>query len=152
MDGGETAAKVVVAYVSMWGSTERLVRIVAETLLGEGIRVAVHDLAQADVGDLAGDLVDARALVLGAPTVLGGLHPAALNAAHLLRALKPPLKYAALLSSYGWGGGAARQASEVLGPMGIELVGAVEVHGAPAAEAEAQAAALADTLATRIRS
>lgn len=149
---GETAAKVVVAYVSMWGSTERLVRIVAETLLGEGIRVAVHDLAQADVGDLAGDLVDARALVLGAPTVLGGLHPAALNAAHLLRALKPPLKYAALLSSYGWGGGAARQASEVLGPMGIELVGAVEVHGAPAAEAEAQAAALADTLATRIRS
>jgi flavorubredoxin len=149
---GETAAKAVVAYVSMWGSTERLVRIVAETLLGEGIRVAVHDLAQADVGDLAGDLVDARALVLGAPTVLGGLHPAALNAAHLLRALKPPLKYAALLSSYGWGGGAARQASEVLGPMGIELVGAVEVHGAPAAEAEAQAAALADTLATRIRS
>ncbi|MDY0391938.1 MAG: FprA family A-type flavoprotein [Candidatus Bipolaricaulis sp.] len=149
---GETAAKAVVAYVSMWGSTERLVRIVAETLLGEGIRVAVQDLAQADVGDLAGDLVDARALVLGAPTVLGGLHPAAFNAANLIRALKPPLKYAAFLSSYGWGGGAARQASEVLGPTGIEVVGAVEIHGSPAAEAEAQAAALASTLATRIRS
>lgn len=149
---GETRPKVVVAYVSMWGSTERLVRIAAETLLGEGIEVAVHELAHVDVGDLAGDLVDARAIVLGAPTVLGALHPAALNAAHLVRTLKPPLRYAAVLSSYGWGGGALRQAREILGPTGIEVVGAVEVHGAPDADAEARAAALAGELAAKVQS
>jgi flavorubredoxin len=149
---GETLPKVVVAYVSMWGSTERLVRIAAETLLGEGVQVAVHELAHVDVGDLAGDLVDARAIVLGAPTVIGALHPAALNAAHLVRTLKPPLRYAAVLSSYGWGGGALRQAGEILGPTGIEVVGAVEIHGAPDADAEARAAALAEELAAKVRS
>ena len=149
---GETLPKVVVAYVSMWGSTERLIRIAAETLLGEGVQVAVHELAHVDVGDLAGDLVDARAIVLGAPTVIGALHPAALNAAHLVRTLKPPLRYAAVLSSYGWGGGALRQAGEILGPTGIEVVGAVEIHGAPNADAEARAAALAEELATKVRS
>lgn len=149
---GETLPKVVLAYVSMWGATERLVRIAAETLLGQGVQVAVHELAHVDVGDLAGDLVDARAIVLGAPTVLGALHPAALNAAHLVRTLKPPLRYAAVLSSYGWGGGALRQAGEILGPTGIEVVGAVEIHGAPDADAEAHAAALAEELAAKVRS
>ena len=148
---GETLPKAVVAYVSMWGSTERLVRIVAETLLGEGIQVAVHDLAQVDVGDLAGDLVDGRALVLGAPTVLGGLHPAALNAANLIRALKPPLKYAAVLSSHGWAGGAVRQAQEILAPTGIELIGALGVHGRATEEEENAARSLAEELANRIK-
>lgn len=149
---GETLPKVVVAYVSMWGSTERLVRIAAETLLDAGIHVAVHELAHVDVGDLAGDLVDARAIVLAAPTVLGALHPAALAAAHLVRTLKPPLRYAAVLSSYGWGGGALRQAGEILGPTGIEVVGTVEVHGMPDEEAVAQAEGLARELAAKVHS
>ncbi len=148
---GETRPKVVVGYVSMWGSTERLVRVAAEALLGQGIEIAVHELSHVDVGDLAGDLVDARAIVLGAPTVLGALHPAALHAAHLVRTLRPPLRYAAVLSSYGWGGGALRQAGEILGPTGIEVVGAVEVHGAPDADAEAQVGALAAELAAKVR-
>ncbi len=148
---GETLPKVVVAYVSMWGATERLVHVAVDALLAQGIQVVVHELSHVDVGDLAKDLVDARAIMLGAPTVLGGLHPAALNAAHLLKALKPPLKYAAVLSAYGWGGGAVRQAGEVLGPTGIEVVGAVEVHGAPDDGAEANAAVLANALATKIR-
>jgi len=112
----------------------------------------VHELAHVDVGDLAADLVDVRAIVLGAPTVLGGLHPAALTAVNLVKALRLPLKYAAVLSSYGWGGGALRQAGEVRGPTGIEVVGAVEVHGAPDADAEAQAASLVGDLAAKIRS
>ncbi|MCX7750801.1 MAG: FprA family A-type flavoprotein [Candidatus Bipolaricaulota bacterium] len=147
---GETLHKVVVAYVSMWGSTERLVRVAAEALLRQGVQVAVHELAHVDVSDLAGELVDARAIVLGAPTVLGALHPAALNAAHLVRTLRPPLRYAAVLSSYGWGGGALRQAGEIFGPTGIEVVGTVEVHGAPGPEDEARAGALARTLAAKV--
>lgn len=148
---GETAAKVVVTYVSMWGATERLVRRAAEALLLEGVLVAVHDLSDLDVAALAGDLVDARGIVLGSPTVLGGLHPAALHAVHLLRALRPPLRYAAVLSPYGWGGGALRQVAEVLGPTGIEIVGTVEVHGAPGPEDDARAASVAHDLAAKLR-
>lgn len=129
--GGETKRKVVIAYVTMWGSTEKMIEPMAETLASEGIHVSLYNLALADVGDLAKDLVDSRGIVLGAPTVLGGIHPLALYAAHLVKALKPPLRYGVVVSSYGWGGGTVKQALEILSPLGIEILGSVEVNGPP---------------------
>jgi len=82
----------------MWGSTETMVKHMAEVLASEGVEVVVHDLAVTDVGDL----VDSRAMALGAPTVLGGAHPLAVYATYLFKALRPPTKFAVLLSSYGW--------------------------------------------------
>jgi flavorubredoxin len=131
---GQTREKVVVVYVSMWGSTESMAKAMAETLASSGVEVAVHNLATADIGDVARDLVDSRGAVLGAPTVLNGLHPLGLHAANLVKALKPPLKYGVVLSSHGWAGGAVRQAAEVLGPTGLEVVGAVDANWKPTAE------------------
>jgi len=128
---GNTERKAIVVYVSMWNSTDTMVKAMVETLLSEGIEICLHNLTVADVGDIARDLVDSSAIVLGTPTVLAGMHPLAVYAAHLVKALRPPLKYAALLSSFGWGGGAVKQASEILGPTGIEVVGVVEVNGPP---------------------
>jgi flavorubredoxin len=87
----------------------------------------------ADIGDIAKDLVDSRGIVLGTPTVLGKMHPLAVYASHLVKVLKPPLKYGVVLTSYGWGKGALSHASEVLGPTGLEVVGALEVNGPPSA-------------------
>jgi flavorubredoxin len=88
-------------------------------------------LATADIGDVAKDLVDSRAIVLGSPTVLGGAHPLAVYATYLVKALKPPTKYAVVLSSYGWGGGAIKHIQETLGPTKMEIVGALEINGPP---------------------
>jgi len=148
---GETKEKAVVVYVSMWRSTEAMARTMAETLLSEGVEVTLHDLLTLDVGELAGDLVDSRALVLGTPTVLGGMHPLALYAAHLLKALRPPLKYLALLVSYGWGLGASTQAQEILASMRVELVGSMEVNGPPTPMDREKIAELATILAEKIK-
>jgi flavorubredoxin len=126
---GETKEKVIVVYVSMWQSTQDMVMQMVETLQSEGIEVCLYNLENADIGDIAKDLVDSRAIVLGTPTVLGGMHPLALHAANLVKILRPPLKYGAALSSYGWGGGALSQVQDVLGPTKIELVGALGVKG-----------------------
>jgi flavorubredoxin len=128
---GETEEKAIMVYVSMWRSTEFMVKSISEVLFSEGIEVCIHDLAVADIGDVARDLVDSRAIVLGTPTVLGGMHPLAVFASYLIRALRPPLKYAVILSSYGWGGGAIKQALEILGPTKIELVDSYEINGPP---------------------
>jgi flavorubredoxin len=147
---GETKNKVIVVYVTMWNSTEAMVKAMVETLLAEGIEVSLHNLVNADLGDLARDLVDSRAIVLGTPTVLGGMHPLAVYAAHLVKALRPPLKYGAVLSSYGWGGGALKQASEILGPTKIEVVGALEINGPPSADDYADIAALGKQLSEKM--
>jgi flavorubredoxin len=131
---GETKKKAVLVYASMWNSVGSMVRIMAEAMQKEGIEVIVYNLAVADIGDIAKDLVDARAIVLGSPTVLGGMHPLAIYASYLVKALHPPAKYAAVVSTYGWKGAAVAQAAELLGPTGIEIVGALEFQGLAAAD------------------
>ena len=128
---GETKRKAMIVYVSMWNSTEKMIEPIAETLASEGIEIVLYNLALADIGDVAKDLVDSRAIVLGAPTVLGGMHPLAVYATYLVKALRPPLKYGVVLSSYGWGGGAVKHVQEVLGSLKMELVGAMEINGPP---------------------
>jgi flavorubredoxin len=128
---GETQEKVIVVYVTMWKSTEKMVNQLVECLLQNGIRVSVHNLSNADLGEVAKDLVDARAIVFGTPTVLGKMHPLAVYAAHLVKVLKPPLRLGVVLTSYGWGKGALAHAVEILGPTGLEVVGSMEVNGPP---------------------
>ncbi len=148
---GETKEKAIIVYVTMWNSTEAMIGAMVETLLGEGIEVSLHNLVNADIGDVARDLVDSRAIVLGAPTVLGGMHPVAIYAAHLVRALRPPVKYGVVLSSYGWGGGAVKQAAEILGPTKMELVGALEINGPPSADDYDKIAEIGKQLADKIK-
>ncbi|MGQ9699595.1 MAG: flavodoxin domain-containing protein, partial [Candidatus Bipolaricaulaceae bacterium] len=131
---GETAPKELLIYVSMWGSTEKLVQAARDALRTAGVVVAVPDLAHADLGALCADLVDSRALIFGAPTVLGGLHPLAAFVLDLIRALHPPLRAALFLGSYGWAGGAARQFQEILTSLSAEPLGIVDVPGHPGPE------------------
>lgn len=128
---GETKEKVTVVYVSMWNSTEEMIKAIVETLLSEGIEVSLYNLSKVDVGEVAKDLVDSRAIILGAPTVIGEMHPLAIYAAHLVKMLRPPLEYGVILGSYGWGGGAVKQGLEILNQAKIEVVGTLEVKGPP---------------------
>jgi len=148
---GETRRKATVIYVTMWKSTEKMIKPIVDTLASEGIEIALYDLTSADIGDLAKDMVDSRAIVLGAPTVLGGVHPLAQHAAYLVRALRPPVKYGVILSSYGWGGGAVRHIQETLGPLKIEVVGIVEVRGPPSEEDISKIIETGKTLAEKIK-
>ena len=87
---------------------------------------------------------------MGSPAFLGGMHPQAVYAATLVKALRPPAKFAAVLSSFGWGGGAVKQAGEILGPTGMEIVGTVEMGGPPTEAEHSAVAQLAKDLAARM--
>ena len=147
---GETKQKTIIVYATMWKSTEKMIQTIADTLTSEGVEVVVYNLTLSDIGDIAKDLVDSRAIVLGAPTVLGGIHPLAVYAAYLVKALRPPLKYGVVLSSYGWGGGAVKQAQEVLEPLKMELVGAMEINGPPTKDDITKIIEIGKTLAKKI--
>ena len=148
---GETKEKVIAVYVSMWNSVRAMTKTIIETLVSEGIEVNLYDLTTADIGDLARELVDSRAIVLGTPTVLGGMHPLAIYASHLVKALRPPLKYGVVLSSYGWGGGAIRHAQEILGPTKIELVGTLDINGPPSTDDHKRIIEIGRQLSGKIR-
>ncbi len=148
---GETRQKAIIAYVTMWNSTEKMIKPITDTLASEGVEIALYNLALADIGDVAKDLVDSQAIVLGVPTVLGGAHPLAVYATYLVKALRPPLKYGVLLSSYGWGGAAIKHVQEILGPSKIEIVGAIEINGPPTENDIQHIVEIGKTLAKKIR-
>ena len=95
--------------------------------------------------------MDASAVVLGSPTVLGGLHPLAAHALTLVKVLRPRVKLAAYFGSYGWGGGAASQAKGLLEPAGFEIVGALEIKGPPGSKELEDATELGHTVAKRVK-
>ena len=94
---------VVIPYISMHGSTEMMVDYLVAALAERGIKVQKFELSSTDIGKLAMALVDAATIVIGTPTVHVGPHPSVFSATHLANALRPKLKYAAIIGSYGWG-------------------------------------------------
>lgn len=123
--------KVMIAYVSMWGSTEKMVLTLRDALVKRGVTVEVFDLPNTEIGHIAKELVDTPVVVVGAPTVLGGVHPVAAYATMLVKTLRAPTKYAAVLTSYGWSGGAVKALQGILEGTKIEVLGVVEVKGPP---------------------
>jgi flavorubredoxin len=140
---------VVVPYVSMHGSTRRMVTHLVETLSRRGVTVKQFDLAVSDIGKLAAALVDAATIVIGTPTVLTGPHPNAAHAAFLANAIKPKAKFASVIGSYGWGGKAVEQLAAMLPNLKVEILTPVIIKGYPK-EADFQALEqLAETIVAK---
>jgi flavorubredoxin len=140
--------EVVLPYISMHGSTEIMVKHLIDALAARGVTVHAFDLAVTDIGKLAIALVDAATLVVGTPTVHVGPHPAVYYASHLANLLKPKVKYAAIIGSYGWSSKAIEQIAGLIPNLKVEVLGTVLHKGLPDAETFAQldelAAAIAD--------
>ncbi len=140
---------VVIPYVSMHGSTRRMVAYLVENLTRKGITVKQFDLAVSDIGKLAIALVDAATIVIGTPTVLTGPHPNAAYAAFLANAIKPKAKFASVIGSYGWGGRAVEQIAAMIPNLKVEILAPVIIKGYPK-ETDFQALdKLADTIVAK---
>ncbi|MCD6289271.1 MAG: FprA family A-type flavoprotein [Anaerolineae bacterium] len=122
---------VVLPYISMHGSTRKMVEYLVGALAEQGITVYQFDLAVTDIGKLAAALVDAATIVVGTPTVLGGPHPIVAYAALLANALRPKLKFASVIGSYGWGGKAVDQIAGAISSLKVEILEPVLCKGLP---------------------
>ncbi len=149
--GEKMGKKVTIAYVSMWGSTEKLVNALKNRLVEKGIMVNVFDLTVTDVGHVAKELVDTPVVVVGAPTVLNMMHPVGAYATLLVKQLRAPTKYTALLTSHGWSGGAVKHVQDILDGAKIEILGVVDPKGPPKDEHFEQVRELADKIEEKLR-
>lgn len=142
---------VVLAYVSMHGSTGKMASYLCDALIDRGIEVKFFNLTKTDIGQLAMSLVDAATIVLGTPTVLASPHPAAVYAAVLANALKPKVKYAAVFGSYGWGGQTVEIIKNNMKNLKVELLEPVLTKGFPLEADFRELDRMADEIATRHR-
>ena len=123
--------EVIIPYVSMHGSTEKMVEYLKQALDRGGVTVKVFHLTDSDIGELAMALVDAATVVIGVPTVLAGPHPNAVYVAYLVKVLRPKLKFISIIGSYGWGGKTVEILSDLISTMKAEVIEPVVIKGYP---------------------
>jgi flavorubredoxin len=122
---------VILPYISMHGSTEKMVEYLVSALAERGVTVHQFDLAVTDIGKLAITLVDAATIVIGTPTVHVGPHPNVVYAAYLANALRPKLKFASIIGSYGWNSKAIEQIAGLIPNLKVEVLDPVLCKGFP---------------------
>jgi len=140
---------VVLPYISMHGSTEKMVQYLVAALSKRGVKVHQFDLAVTDIGKLAITLVDAATIVIGTPTVHVGPHPNVINAVKLANILKPKAKFASVIASYGWGSKAIEQIADMIPNLKVEILEPVLVKGYPRENDFKALDKLADMIATK---
>jgi len=123
--------EVVLPYVSMHGSTAKMVSYFADALIERGITVKQFELSTVDIGRLAMALVDAATLIIGSPTVLIGPHPCAAYAAFLANALRPKTKFVSIIGSFGWGSKMLEQLTSMIVNLKAEILEPVITKGFP---------------------
>jgi flavorubredoxin len=129
---------VVIPWVTMHGSTALLVERLTTELVKKGVSVFPFNMASADIGQLAMALVDSATLVVAAPTVHVGPHPMVFNAVILANALRPKVRFAAIIGSYGWAGKMPETVKAAMPNLKVEMLPGVVSKGMPkAADLEA---------------
>ena len=118
----DTLRKAVVVYDTMWHSTERMADAIAAGLNAEGVAVAPMSLKKHDRSDIMMEVLDARAVVVGSPTMNNGLFPTLGDFLTYMKGLKPKNKIGAAFGSYGWSGESVKLISQELEAMKFELV------------------------------
>jgi flavorubredoxin len=144
--------RAVVVYDTMWGSTEKIAEAVTEGIASEGVEVRVHRLGASHNSDIIAAILEAQAVLVGSPTINNGLFPSVASFLSYMKGLKPKDKIGTFFGSYGWGGGAKREAEVMLKSAGIEVLdGSLDFIFRPSLEELKKAEEFGKEIAGKIR-
>jgi flavorubredoxin len=117
-----TKNKALVVYDTMWHSTQKMAEAIVAGLAETGVYAVPMDLRCTHRSDVMTEVLDARAVVIGSPTLNNQLFPTVSDFLTYMKGLKPKHKVGAAFGSYGWSGEAVRQITEELQTMKFDMV------------------------------
>ncbi|NLA11655.1 MAG: MBL fold metallo-hydrolase [Firmicutes bacterium] len=120
---GEWLPKAVVVYETMWGSTAAMARAVVEGLGAEKVAATLVKASIRDLNNIFTELLEARLLVVGSPTVNRSYLSVLSPFLDELTGLKPVNRLGAAFGSYGWSKGAVKNIEAKLEAAGLTLAG-----------------------------
>lgn len=114
--------QAVIVYDTMWKSTEKMAYALAEGIADAGARVRPMKLRQWHRSDIMTEVLDARAVIAGSPTLNNGLFPTMADFLAYMKGLKPKNKLGAAFGSYGWSGESPKILHKELEAMGFDMI------------------------------
>lgn len=96
--------KAVVVYDSMWGSTAKMAKAIAEGFDEAGVKVVVFNINDTPSSEIITEVMDSKYLAVGSPTFNNGILPDLAGFLCYLKGLTPIGLKTISFGSYGWGG------------------------------------------------
>lgn len=118
----EAKNKAVIIYDTMWHSTEKMAEAIVAGLSEQGIEARPMHLRKWNRSDIMTEVLDAKAIIVGSPTLNNGLFPTVSDFLTYMKGLKPKNKIGAAFGSYGWSGESVNLIKNELESMNIEII------------------------------
>ncbi len=118
----EPQKKAVVAYDTMWKSTEAMANAVAEGISSTGVKARPIHIRSSHRSDIMTDVLDAAAVVVGSPTLNNQMFPTVADLLTYMKGLKPENKIGGAFGSYGWSGESVKLVAAELAAMNFRMV------------------------------
>lgn len=148
----EPTRKAVVAFDTMWQSTAGMARAIGEGLTAGGASARIMPLKSCHRSDVATEILDAGALIVGSPTMNNNIFPTVADLMTYLKGLKPQNLIGAVFGSYGWSGEAAKQLADIFTQMKVDLVAEpLRAKYVPDSEALSQCHSLGMQIAEKLK-
>ena len=117
----EVKPKAVIAYESMWNSTEKMARKILEGVVDGGAEARLFDVAQSDRTNVITAMLESKGFIIGSSTHDNDMLPTIAGFLEFLKGLKPKNRVVGAFGSYGWSGGAVAEIEKVLKEGGMEV-------------------------------
>ena len=113
--------KAIVVYDTMWGSTAKMAQQIADGLMAGGTNVRVLSMHDNDRSDVALELLDSAALVIGSPVLNSQIFPSMADVLCYLKGLRKKGLIGAVFGSYGWNGAPIDGLTNLLEQMQVQI-------------------------------
>jgi flavorubredoxin len=128
----ESKNKIVIVFDTMWHSTDKMARAIADGIISQGVEVKLYKLRSYSISEAITEVLDSKAVLVGSPTLNNGIFPTLSSFITYATGLRPKGKLWGFFGSYGWGGGAVKSMSEMAKKAGFEVYeSGVEVKFVP---------------------
>jgi len=126
--------RALIIYDSMWGSTEKMAKAIAQAFENKGFKLKMLNLQTNHISDIMTDVMDARFIAVGSPTLNNSILPTVAAFIYYLKGLSPKQRIGLAFGSYGWGGQSVSILQQLLGDpkeCGFEMLEPVKTQYIP---------------------
>lgn len=146
------ANKAVVVYATMWHSTEKMAKAIAESTAQAGVPVKILSMNDVHRSEVIYELLEAGALIVGSPTLNNNILPQMADVMTYIKGLKPANLIGAVFGSFGWSGESVKDLETILKEMKVDIVAeTVSVKHAPDEDILAKCHELGRTVAAELQ-
>ena len=127
----QTRNKCLIIYDTMWKSTEKIAHALQNAFNHSGIGTKMINLRFNHLSDVVTDVLDARFICVGSPTLNSNMLPTVSAFLTYLKGLSPKDRIGLAFGSYGWGGQSVRHVEDALKECGFDLLESIKIQYIP---------------------